>query len=142
MLEEGAKCSVCQAVTDGFGDHQVSCGGNSDCILRHNGLRDTLFSAAQSAALAPKREVPSLIPQANSRPTYMYLPWWKCGKPAALDVTVIFSLQKPTSEGDPSTQDHALQVREDQKQACHRDACPSVRIHFIPLAVVTRRVES
>ena len=40
----------------------MGCGGNCDRILRHNSLRDAVFSAAQSAALAPRREVPSLIP--------------------------------------------------------------------------------
>ena len=115
MLEEGAKCSVCQVVTDGFGDHQVGCGENGNHILRHRGLRDALFSAAQSAALASRRKVTSLILETNSRPKDMYLLWWKCSKPAALDMTVISLLQKLTIEGAASTQGHALQIREDQK---------------------------
>ena len=111
----GAECLVCQAVTDGFGHHQVSCGENSDRILRHHGLRDALFSAAQSAALAPRRKVPSLIVETNSHSADMYLFWSKCGKPAAVDVTVISLFQKLTIEGAASTQDHALQVGEDRK---------------------------
>ena len=35
-------------------DHQVGCGGNSDCIFRHNAIRDAVFSAAQSAALVKR----------------------------------------------------------------------------------------
>ena len=58
MVEEGTRCPVCQAVADPFGDHQVGCGGNGDHIHWHNSLRDTLYSTAQSAALAPRREVP------------------------------------------------------------------------------------
>ena len=46
MLEEGAKCLVCKVATDRFGDHQVGCGGNGNRILRHNSLRNVLFSAA------------------------------------------------------------------------------------------------
>ena len=73
-------------------------------------LRDALFSAAQSVALPPRREVPSLIPGANSHPADIYLPCAKRGKPAALDVSAISPLQKLTVEGDTSTQGHALQV--------------------------------
>ena len=59
MSEEGYQCSICHAVADAFGDHQVGCGGNGDRIYRHDSLCDALFSAAQSAALAPRKEVPS-----------------------------------------------------------------------------------
>ena len=62
MVESGATCPVCQGVSDCYGDHQVGCGGNGDRIHRHDFIRDALFSAAQSAALAPRREVPALIP--------------------------------------------------------------------------------
>ena len=48
--------------------HQVGCGGNSDRIHRHDALCDALFAASQSAALAPRKEVPSLIPGSCSRP--------------------------------------------------------------------------
>lgn len=53
MVDEGSPCPVC------FG---VGCGGNGDRIHRHDSIRDALFSAAQSAPLAPGREAPSLIP--------------------------------------------------------------------------------
>ena len=36
---------------------QVGCGGNGDRIHRHDSVRDALFSAAQTAALAPRKEV-------------------------------------------------------------------------------------
>ena len=62
MFEDGARCPVCHVVADPFGDHHVGCGGNADRIARHNALRDAIFSAAQSAALAPRMEVSSLIP--------------------------------------------------------------------------------
>ena len=88
MVEDNRRCPVCQADADPLGDHQVGCGGNSDRILRHNSLRDAVFSAAQSAALAPRREAPSLVPGSQSRPADIYLPCWKRGRPAAVDVTV------------------------------------------------------
>ena len=68
MVEEGVRCPICQVVADPLGDHQVGCGGNGDRIHRHDSVRDALFSAAQIAALAPRKEVPSLIPGTSSRP--------------------------------------------------------------------------
>ena len=93
MFEDGAWCSVCQVEVDPFGDHHLGCGGNADRIARHNALRDTIFSAAQSAALAPRREVSSLMPSSQNRPADVYLPSWIKGLPAALDVTVISTMQ-------------------------------------------------
>ena len=94
MQEEGSRCSVCHVITDGFRDHHVSCGGNGNHIHRRDSLRDVLFSAAQSAAVARGKEVPALIPGASSRPADLHLSHWKCGKSAALDVTVISPVQK------------------------------------------------
>ena len=80
------KCSVCakEGIADSFGDHYVGCGGNGDRIHRHDSLRDVLFSAAQSAALTPRKEIPSLIPGTNSRPADIFLPNWCRGRPTAL----------------------------------------------------------
>ena len=77
MFQDGAQCPVCRSVADPYGDHHVGCGGNADRIARHNALRDAIFSAAQSAALAPRREVSSLISCSLSHPADVYLPSWK-----------------------------------------------------------------
>ena len=71
------RCPVCQALADPFGDHHVGCGGNGDRIHRHNSIRDAIFSAAQTAALAPRKELPSLIPGSQARPADMFLPNWE-----------------------------------------------------------------
>ena len=68
MYEEEYSCPVCKKSADAFGNHQVGCGGNGDRIFRHNAIRDAVFSAAQSAALCPRKEMPSLIPGSRSRP--------------------------------------------------------------------------
>lgn len=87
MYEEGSQCPICLAVSDPFGDHHVASGGNGDKIYHHNNNCDAVFSAVQSAALAPRKEVPSLIPDSHSHPAdvYIYLPNWRRGQPAALD---------------------------------------------------------
>ena len=64
IFEEGAKCTVWHSTADIFGNHHVGCGGNADRIFHHNSIRDVMFSASQTAALAPRKEAPSLINRA------------------------------------------------------------------------------
>ena len=93
LSQEDWICPVCSSNSDPYGDHMVSCGGNGDRIHRHNSLRDVIFSVAQSAALSPRKELPSLIPGCSSKPADVFLPHWTHGRPAALDVSVISPLQ-------------------------------------------------
>ena len=89
MFSVSYPCSFCKST----GDHQIECSGNKDCINQPNSIRD-----AQSAALCPRKEEPSLIPGSKSHPADIYLPCWTHGKPAALDVSVISPLQRLTLE--------------------------------------------
>ena len=94
-------------------------------------------SAAQSAALSPRREVPSLIPGSLSRPADVYLPHWSQGRPAALDVTVISPLQHQTLSQAASDRGSALLVAEARKRTLHHEGCRAAGVTFIPLAVET-----
>ena len=130
-------CPECHNTADPFGDHQVGCGGNGDRITRHNAIRDVVFSAAQSAALAPSKEMPNLIPDSLSRPADVFLPTWSRGRPAALDIHVISPLQQQTMGEAASTPGHALQVGVQRKLASHLSACRSVGVEFIPFVMET-----
>ena len=142
MYEEEYSCPVYKKTADAFGDHQVGCGGNGDRIFRHNAIRDAVFSAAQSAALCPHKEMPSLIPGSRSHPADIYVPLWVGHRPAAMDVTVISPLQQLTLSGASSIAGHALQVREVRKRTAYADLCHSSGIDFVPLAIRSiRRVE-
>ena len=100
-------------------------------------LENYLFNSACSAALAPRKEVPSLIPGSQSRPADIYLPNWERGQPAALDVTVISPLQSLTLHRAASSAGHALTVGEQRKVAAHAAACHAVGISFVPLVFET-----
>ena len=106
-----------------MGDHHVGCGGNGSRIHRHDSLQDAVFAAAQSAALAPRKEVPALIPGSANRPADVFLPNWDRGFPAALDVTVICTLQDLTVAGAAATPGHALRIGEERKLAAHQSDC-------------------
>ena len=137
-MDDGVSpCSACGITSDAYGDHQVGCGGNGDRIHRHDAVKDVLFSAAQSAALAPTREAPSLISGSCSRPADIFLPTWKRGMPAALDVHVISPLQLQTKDKAAIIQGHALKVGEQRKMAAHGEECKEAGINFIPIVVET-----
>ena len=107
----GSRCTVHHEFADCFRDHHVIYGVMVTVYIAINvSLRDTLLSAAQSPAMANWKEVPSLIPGANSHPADLYFPCCKHGKPAALDVTIISPLQKLTIHEASVTQWHNLSV--------------------------------
>ena len=126
-------CPECPGTADEFGDHQIGCGGNGDRIYRHNAIRDVIFSAAQSAALAPTREAPGVVPGSLSRPADVLLPTWSCGRPAALDVHIISPLQQLTIKDAAQTPGHALQVGIQRKLSAHLSACRDAGVDFIPI---------
>ena len=115
----------------------MGCGGNGDRIFQHNAIWDVIFSVAQSAALAPLKETPGLMPNSLSRPADIYLPNWSRGRPTALDVHVISPLQQQTLREAASTLGHALQVGTRRKLTSHLSACRSVGVEFIPLVIET-----
>ena len=134
ITAEDSSCPACgkSSIADPLGDHKVGCGGNySDRIHRHDALRDALFSAAQSAALAPRKEVPSLIPGTRSRPADIFLPNWCRGLPAALDVTVISTMQPLTQTGAASDRGHALKVGEERKMTAHNAQFQAAGVAFV-----------
>ena len=77
----------------------------------------------------------ALIPGSSSRPADVYLPNWKRDQPAALDVTVISTLQSLTLSGAAVTPGYALSVAAERKRAAHASACHSVGVSFTPLVV-------
>ena len=136
LFSEGP-CAQCSRHIDPFGDHHLSCLGHGEKITRHNTLRDVIFSAARLAALSPRLEAPYLLSNSSARPADVFLPSWKDGSPAALDVTVISPMQQLTLAESAVTQGHALKVAADRKIAVHGPRCQQAGIQFFPLPVET-----
>ena len=65
------------------------------------------------------------------------IPCWKRGQPAALDVTVIFTMQRATVNGAASTQGHALLVGEARKMSAREAACAAAGVTFVPIVMET-----
>ena len=96
-----------------------------------------VFSVAQSAALAPSKEITGLVPGSLSRPADVFLPSWSCGRPAALDIHVISPLQQLTLSEASVTPGHALQVGVQHKLASNLPACREAGVECIPIVAET-----
>ena len=130
-------CPECRLTADIYGDHQVGCGGNGDRITRHNAVRDVIHAAAQSAALAPSKETPGLVPGSQARPGDIFIPCWSLGRPTAFDVLVISPLQELTIAEAAQTPGHALDVGVQRKLTSNLPVCRSSGLDFVPLVAET-----
>uniref|UniRef100_A0A1X7UQ21 Uncharacterized protein n=1 Tax=Amphimedon queenslandica TaxID=400682 RepID=A0A1X7UQ21_AMPQE len=106
-------------------------------LLRHNCLCDILFTACRTAALSPRKEVPSLIPGSASGPADVFLPVRNQGKPAALDVSIISPLQFLVVDEAAVSQGYATSYDERRKRRAHEGDCAEVGVEFVPLLVET-----
>ena len=99
--------------------------------------RCTLLSSAICCSGAAEGG-PLADPKFQQRPADIYLPIWKRGQPAALDVTCIIStMQQLTQASAASTPGYALYVGEERKMAAHAEACRSVGVYFVPIVAET-----
>ena len=90
-----------------------------------------LYRAAQSAALAPSREMPHVISNSLSHPADVFIPTWSQGRPAALDVHAIFPLQQQTLGQASLIPGQTLQIGIQCKLTSHLSACQSAVVDFI-----------
>ena len=88
-------CPLCDCVLDIKGHHACQCAGSGDRTARHNEARNDTFQLAERAGQRPELEKPGLLqpdpdlPDSNRRrPADVYLPRWKDGRPAALDLAI------------------------------------------------------
>ena len=65
---------------------------------------------------------------------YLFLSWVR-GQPAALDVTIISTMQPATINGTASTQGHAVLFGEARKLSTHKAACTAVGVSFVPIVM-------
>ena len=77
--------------------------------------------------------MPNLVPDSLSRPADILLPTWNHGRPTALDIHVISSLQQQRMGEAAFTPGHALQIGVQRKLASHLSACQSVGVDLIPI---------
>ena len=152
-------CPMCDGIMDRFGDHALTCCCGGDRTERHNLIRNTLHQLSRSAGFASELEKPdllrprplvgstyedgsarhSLVHDTNDqrRPADVYIPRWKHGTPAALDLAVTSGLRDGmvlSSANDPAL---GLQQYEDWKCSYMdtRRQCTEEGMTFIPIII-------
>ena len=120
-----------------MGDHAVSYHGRGDMISHHDRIRDKIISACSGALLSRISEQKSLLPDNNSRPGDIFLPVWKAGQPAALDVTITSPLQSSLTINAFEKSGFALSAAEDRKYEQNAQNYSEIGIQFISLAFET-----
>ena len=135
VYDQERKCSYCKSgKLDTFGDHAVACHGRGDAISRHDRIRNRIASACSAANLSPVIEKRNLIAENSSRPGEIYLPSWKSGQSAALDITVTSFLQPNIISHAAEKSGYAIGAAEDQKYTQYENSCTQHGILFVPLA--------
>ena len=138
LYQNERKCPFCKSGTlDAIGDHEVSCHCLGDMISCHDRIRNKIILACSGALLSPISEQNSLLADNNSRPGDIFLPVWKAGQPAALDVSVTSPLQSSLIINASEKSGFALSAAEDRKYEQYAQNCSEVGIQFIPLAFET-----
>jgi hypothetical protein len=150
-------CPFCDGVMDTFGDHALACSGGGDRTIRHNRLRDTVFRVAHAAGLRPEIEKPGLLrprlligiteedgkcrggsrgPEGR-RPADVYLPAWRLGKPAAIDLAVTSGLGLGLTSLSAENGSHAATVYAARKRSFldTESHCREVGIDFVPAII-------
>lgn len=135
IIAPSPACPLCKEPQDSFGHHALKCKSSGDRIRRHNNLRNRFHNLAQQALMAPRIEVPRLIPDNGHKPADVLLPAYSSGKAACLDFAVTSTAQDrllPQAATDPF---YACKTAEKLKLHKHKLACDQEDLIFIPMVV-------
>ena len=145
-------CPFCNEVVDKYGDHCLTCSCGGDRTKRHNLIRNEIFYICHSAGLNPELERPGLLqprpiagavqengalrdPNANRRPADVFLPKWRRGAPAALDLAITSGLRNDMVQKSVEDGGSAAKAYEHFKRSHMQTEalCQEEGILFIPL---------
>ena len=152
LYEEEFHCPYCDEIVDRYADHCLTCACGGDRTKRHNLLRNEVFYLCNSSGLSPELERPGLLelrpligvtqesgarrdPNVNRRPADVYIPRWRRGAPAALDLAVTSGLRNDLVTKSAEDGSAAVNAYEDFKRTyLNTEAiCQQEGITFIPL---------
>ena len=152
LFEVEFHCPYCDEIVDKFGDHCLTCACGGDRTKRHNLLRNEVFHLCNSSGLSPELERPGLLqqrpligsayengvgrdPNADRRPADVYLPRWRRGAAAALDLAVTSGLRSDLVTKSAEDGSSAVKAYEDRKRSyLNTEAiCQEEGISFIPI---------
>ena len=139
LLKPGEfKAISCDQDDDEKGDHAMHCKDDNGLKGgRHDRLWDNIFKEAQHASLNPKKEMPGLVPNSQSRPADIYIENLVDGKKMAFDVSVVSPTQNAVLHRAADNAASAIEMPKSSKNRAHLDNCRAQGITFQPLVVET-----
>ena len=152
IYETEFHCPYCDVMVDRYNDYCLTCACGGDRTKRHNLLRNEVFHLCNSSGLSPELERPGLLelrpligsahesgtgrdPNINRRPADVYIPRWRRGAPAALDLAVTSGLRSDLVSKSAEDGSAAVRSYEDYKRSYlnTETICQEEGITFIPL---------
>ena len=94
-----------------------------------------LHQTAKQASLAPAKEQSALLPGSQAKPADVFIPGWANGRDAALDVTVVSSLQQELVRRAAAEVGSAAARRHADKMSKYFQVCDREGIQFFPVVV-------
>ena len=95
VLNNEISCPLCMQPINVYGDHATCCAKNGDLVVRHNALRNLVYSIASDGLLKPVLEKQGILgPTTGRRPGDVAIPDWKHHNGLAIDVAVTSPLTK------------------------------------------------
>lgn len=75
VLSSEVPCPLCMQPINIYGDHATCCAKNGDLVIRHNALRNLVFSIASDGLLQPQLEKQGILgPTTGRRPGDVAIP--------------------------------------------------------------------
>ena len=127
---------------DTRGHHASLCGSGGDRTCRHHAARNIVADAANTAGLRPEIEKPDLLPPSpddldpnRRRPADVYLPNWRDGRPAALDLAITSPHRHDMRDSAPMAPGMAATEYEKTKRSHLNTAalCEQQGFAFVPV---------
>ena len=89
VLKSEIPCPLCMQPINVYGDHATCCVKNGDLVIRHNALRNLVYSIASDGLLKPVLEKQGILgPTSGRRPVDVSVPDWRRHMGLAIDVAV------------------------------------------------------
>ena len=132
-LESDGKinCGFCDKVIESNSSHDLDCKKNG-VIRRHDAIRDCLGSLCKAACIGVKIEQSGLSQKTRERPADIFIPNWKDGKDAWVDVAVINSSCASNLKYSSRTIDYALSKAQKIKEENYKILVSENEAIFIP----------
>ena len=143
---EDCWCPLCDGVLDRHSHHAATCVAGGERTLRHNSVRDVLYTWLDRAGFRPEKERPGLLlPQspddthlARRRPADIYVPSL-AGSPAALDFAITAPQRQETLAlaGQEAGAAAAAYARHKEDHQSTARTCEAQGVTFVPMVAET-----